>query len=246
MVSNNFQKDKLVNIPKHVAMILDGNRRWAKQNNLPSYLGHKQGAENIYNLCDWCLKCGVKYLSLYCLSYENLNRAKEELEYIYNYIVNNFNDKRIDELKKKQHVNISVFGDISLLPNDVQSAICSVQKNQIPANDIKLNLNICICYSGRQEILKAIKDLFKDIQVGGVDINDIDETKFSEYLYTKNCPEPDLLIRCGKEKRVSNFLLWQIGYCELYFCDKLWPEFNEQDFLLALYDFQGRLRRYGK
>lgn len=240
----NLKQDNTNCLPNHIAMILDGNRRWAKNQDKPQYYGHINGAKNIYNLCNWCLMYNIKYLTLYCLSFENLNRDKDELNFLFKAIKDNFNCKEIEDLKNSG-VKIKVIGETYLLPSDVVSSIKAVEKYN-DSIDVKLNLQICLCYGGRQEILSAIKNILKAVEEGKINKNEISNDIICNYLYTKNIPDPDLMIRCGREKRLSNFLLWQLSYTELYFCDKLWPDFKEEDFLFALYDFQNRKRRYGK
>ncbi len=240
----NLTPDDIKSFPNHIAMILDGNRRWAKEQNKPQHYGHISGAKNVYNLCNWCLKYNIKYLTLYCLSYENLNRTKDELDFLFKTIKDNFNSKNIESLKNSG-VKIKVIGEINLLPVDVISCIKEVEKYN-DSIDAKLNLQICLCYGGKQEILSAIKNILKEVEEGKINKNEISNDVICNHLYTKNIPDPDLMIRCGKEKRLSNFLLWQLSYTELYFCDKLWPDFNQEDFLFALYDFQNRKRRYGR
>lgn len=246
MQENNSVNNDLTNIPNHVAFILDGNRRWAKQLNKTSNFGHKQGARNILNICNLCIKYNIKYLTLYCLSIENLNRSRQELKFLFEcikYFIKPNNIKKIHE----NYINLNIVGDFNLLPNNVKEAINAANKNQI--KDQKLNVQACICYSGRNEILNGVKKISKELKNGNIsfdEIEKINEKKFENYIFTGNFPDIDLMIRTGGEKRISNFLLWKISYAELYFCDTFFPSFNEENFLLALYDFQNRKRRYGR
>ena len=239
-------KTNLIKVPQHIGFILDGNRRWAKQQNKTSNFGHKQGAKNIKNLCNLCIKYGVKYLTLYCLSVENLDRSKQELKFLFACIKQFLQKKNIRELHE-DGINLSIIGDFTLLPKDVASAIeyANKLKNK---NTIKLNLQACICYSGRNEILNGAKKIVKDFANNTVTLKQVDEMNektFEKYISTGHLPDVDLLIRTGGDLRISNFLLWKISYAELHFCNIAFPAFNEENFLLALYDFQNRHRRYG-
>ena len=229
----------LTNKPNHIAFILDGNRRWAKKNGLSPNKGHKKGAENIENLCNWCMKYEIKFLTLYCLSIENLNRSKNELKYLFTSIKTFLTSRRIEEYNNRG-INISVIGDFSVLPQDVRQTLEKV--NQRSIEKPKLFLQLCIGYSGRNEIVNAVK---KAIQINAK-ADEINEKTFEKLLFTSNIPDVDFLIRTGGDMRISNFLLWKISYAELYFCKQFFPEFNEKNFLLALYDFQDRMRRYGR
>jgi undecaprenyl diphosphate synthase len=232
-------------LPSHIAMILDGNRRWARANGLQDYLGHRAGVKNIHIICNIAKKYGIKYLTLYCLSVENLNRCKEELSFLFREI-KLINKKHITKALE-QGIKISILGDFSYLPKDIANSlndVSSLYKEIESTNEYKidLNLQLCISYSGRNDILNAVKK----IKEQNIDVDNIDEKVFGDFLMTNGLPDIDLMIRAGGEKRLSNFLLWQLSYTELYFCDKMWPEFNEYDFLVALYFFQNRLRRYGR
>ena len=235
---------KLKKIPNHIAFILDGNRRWAKSQGLSINEGHKKGFEKIEELCDWCLKYEVKYLTLYCLSTENLKRDKEELDFLFKDLKKHINNKNIEKYKKKG-IEVKIIGDFSKLPSDIEEELIKSNQEKYSKKDIKLNLQLCISYGGRQEIVDVVKKISNKVKNGEIDIDKINEETINQNLYY-NIPEPDLLIRTGGEQRLSNFLLWQLSYSELYFCEKMLPAFEEQDFLLALYFFQDKDRRYGR
>ena len=233
--------------PQHIAIIMDGNRRWAKQHHLPAHLGHKQGAKKILTLSKWCLEYNIKHLTLYCLSVENLQRSQEELEYLFSYI-NSILDEKTTTFIHNNNIKITIVGNLLLLPQKTQQTLLKIQ--DISKNNTGLNMQLCIGYGGKQEIIFAIQQLLGEIMMSTNNIqeiiNAISTTKLEQHLYTNNIPEPDLMIRCGGEKRLSNFLLWQLSYTELYFTKTLWPAFSKKDFLLALYNYANRIRRYGK
>lgn len=234
-------------IPQHIAIIMDGNRRWAKRHNLPANIGHKQGAKKLLNVAKWCIECKIKYLTLYCLSVENLQRSQEELQYLFTYINRILDEKNINFIQNN-NIKITILGNIGLLPQKTQQVLHEVQ--DISKYNTCLNMQLCIGYGGRQEIITAIHSLVGEIisnQHNNQNIvNNISMETLQQHLYTANIPEPDLMIRCGGEKRLSNFLLWQLSYAELYFTKTLWPAFGKKDFLLALYNYTHRMRRYGK
>lgn len=239
-----IDKNKL---PKHVAVIMDGNRRWAKKNHLPTYFGHQRGTKKLLSLLRWCLEYKIIYLTLYCLSIENLQRQQEELTHLFKYIDSILEKKNINFIKKNG-IKINVYGNMELLPKKTIETLHTVQR--ISQYNTNLQVQLCIGYGGQQEIIMAIKNfiihearLTKNIQ----DIaNRISIDELEKHLFTYNIPTPDLMIRCGGEQRLSNFLLWQLSYTELYFTNTLWPAFKKKDFLLALYNYSLRMRRYGK
>lgn len=244
-----MKKDSVIKkinvLPQHIAFILDGNRRWAKKNNKSSNFGHKHGAYNIQNICNLCIKYKIKYLTLYCLSIENLNRSKKELKFLFSCIKYFLEKKNIEKMHKNK-INLNIIGDLNLLPNNIKNIAKLANKNQIKKP--KLNVQACICYSGRNEILNGVKNIFKNIKNGLINFSEIEkinEKDFEKYIFTGNLPDVDLMIRTGGDIRISNFLLWKLSYAELYFCDTFFPDFDEKNFLLALYDFQNRKRRYG-
>ena len=232
-----------INQPEHIAIILDGNRRWARSKGLPDNEGHKTGLENIKNLIDWCLDADVKILSLYCLSVENLKRSKEELDFLFEYL-----KIRVEEIttnikdNKKRELKYDVLGNFELLPTDIVDKIhdaLDLNEKEWQNDKPKLLVNLCICYGGRQDIVQAVQAVAEK----GLEIN---ENNINANLFTKGVHDVDLLIRTGGEQRLSNFLLWQASYAELYFTDKMWPEFAKEDFTAALDWFSKRHRRFGR
>lgn len=218
------------NVPQHVAIIMDGNRRWAKQKNLKESEGHKAGAEVTKQVVIAARKLGVKYLTIYAFSEENWQRSEEEVGFLMKLLIMQI-QKQLSELGKNG-VRVKVIGDRSKLTSDVAKAIEKAEKETEDNND--LYLQVAFSYGARQEILQAVEKSAGDSK------------KFESALYTANIPDPDLLIRTGGEYRISNFLLWQIAYTELYFTDVFWPEFGELEFQKALEEFENRERRFGK
>lgn len=219
---------------KHVAIIMDGNRRWAKQKGLEVKAGHKEGVEALERVVKAAAKSGVKYLTVYALSTENLKeRKKTEISDLFSLMKDGFINKL--PTLKKEGVRVKFFGDIDALPMVVKQILSQAEKKL--ADGKRLQLNIALNYGARSEIIQAVKQINPSEK--------IDEESFSKLLFTKDIPEPQLLIRTGGQKRLSNFLLWQSAYSELYFTDKLWPDFGKEDFKLALEDFAQRKRNFG-
>ncbi|CAM2937614.1 isoprenyl transferase [Hathewaya histolytica] len=229
------------NIPKHIGIIMDGNGRWAKKRNMPRTFGHKAGVETIRDIVKECSALGVKYLTLYAFSTENWKRPKEEVNTLMNLLVSYLKNE-FDELHKN-NVIINSIGNISYLPEMCQHELRSAYEKT--KNNSGLTLNLALNYGGRDEILNAIKMLYKDIESNNLNIDDIDEEVFENYLYTKGMPEPEILIRTSGEQRISNFLLWQSSYSEILFTKVLWPDFTKKDLRNAIKEYQGRERRFG-
>jgi undecaprenyl diphosphate synthase len=229
------------NIPKHVAIIMDGNGRWAKRKGLLRAVGHRQGIKTVRTMVEACTNLGIKYLTLYTFSTENWNRPKNEVSTLMRLIVKSLKDET-DELNQNGVKLISI-GDLSKLPEDVQSELNDAFEKT--KNNSRMVLNLALSYSGRLELINAIKSISKNISENELEIENIDEMTVSSFLYTKDLPDPDLLIRTGGEMRISNFLLWQIAYSEIYFCKTLWPDFGVSEFVNAIYDYQSRERRFG-
>ncbi|MEH7224492.1 isoprenyl transferase [Bacillus sp. JJ1566] len=227
--------------PDHVAIVMDGNGRWARKRGLPRVAGHKEGVSTVVKIVRAAVKCNVKVLTLYTFSTENWKRPKLEVDTILK-LPKEFLHIYLPELISN-NVRIEAIGDMENLPAHTREAIqYAIQRTR--DND-GLQLNFALNYGGRDEILKAMKDMFLDISDSKFSLDDLDEQQFSRYLYTDGLPDPDLLIRTGGEKRLSNFLLWQLAYTEFWFTDVLWPDFSEKEFLQALEEYRQRKRRYG-
>jgi len=229
----------------HIAMILDGNRRWAVENELNPWLGHKKGAETVEQLLDWCEKLDVKFLTLYTFSIENFRRPSQEIEEIMQIAEEKFQKLLTDERIHKNQMHVKVIGSVNLLPKSLQQLIGEVEK-ATETYDRRF-LNFAFAYGGRAEILDAAKTIAGKVKNRELSLEEIDESTFEKYLYTSHMPkqEPDLIIRTSGEERLSGFLLWQAAYSELCFLDVYWPEFRFIDLLRAIRTFQRRKRRYG-
>ena len=230
-----MKKEKKIVVPRHVALIMDGNGRWAKARLLPRSFGHQQGLSRMIDLLEHAYSLGVEYVTVYALSTENLNRPQEELEGLYQLIRTKFKDlvRRICE----KGIRLRVIGDLSLLPPDVQK-ILRESEEQTAAYEGK-GVNVALAYGARSEIVRAAKEA---LAAG----ESLTEESLSRYMYTAGQPDPDLIIRTGKEKRLSNFLLYQGAYAELYFSDKMFPEFSNEDLEAAFEEYARRTRRFGK
>jgi len=236
-------KDKLDtnNIPSHVAIIMDGNGRWAKKRNKNRIFGHKEGTNSVKLVVEAAYEIGVKHITLYAFSTENWNRPKTEISGLMSLLVGGIKDE-LDYLHK-QKVKLTVIGDDKNIAPNVKKAINkAIEKTK---NNTGLNVIIALSYSSRWEILNAVNNIIKDVADKKI-TQQIDEQTFSSYLTTANIPDPELLIRTSGEIRISNFLLWQISYSELYFTEKYWPDFKKEEFFEAIYDYQNRERRFGK
>lgn len=229
------------NLPKHIAFIMDGNRRWAKASGLPIIEGHRQAIINLRKIIEESLRIKIPYITLFAFSTENWNRSKEQLEGLFNLMVF-FIEKWKTEIIE-QGIKVKFLGDISAFSNSLRTKVEELESAS--SNNDKMNLLIGLNYGGRAEILRATQNILEDVKMGIVDQSKIDEKLFSNYLYTKDIPDPDLLIRTSGEYRVSNFLLWQIAYAELYFTKTLWPDFGIDELYKAIAEYQRRERRYG-
>lgn len=229
------------NLPNHVAIIMDGNGRWAKRRFLPRTAGHKEGMERVKEIVEVAAKIGIKYLSLYAFSTENWKRPEKEINSLMKLLVQ-YLRAELNTLHKN-NIKVQALGDISKLPLlpriEVEKAIEKTKNND------KMTLNIALNYGGRDEIIEATKNILKDVEMGKMDIEELNVNTFNKYLYTKNQPDPDLLIRPSGELRISNFLLYQIAYTEFCFYNIYWPDFREEHFYRAIIDYQKRDRRYG-
>lgn len=244
--NNIAKKDELNynNIPSHVAIIMDGNGRWAKERNLPRSFGHKVAVENLNKIVKEASDLGIKYLTLYAFSTENWNRPPEEVNTLMKLLVE-YLKKQLNELNKN-NVIIKTIGDISKLPNIcIQVLERSMEETK---NNSGMILNLALNYGGRDEILNAVKNLFKDYSEGNISkevVNNIDINIFNQYLYTKDMPDPDIIIRTSGEQRLSNFMLWQCAYSEFWYTSVKWPDFSKEDLHQAIKDYQLRHRRFG-
>lgn len=226
------------NIPKHIGMIMDGNRRWARERGLPTFEGHRRGYDKVKEVGDWCLARGIKILTVFAFSTENWQRSKEEVDYLMN-LLHFALTKELNEFNKRG-VRLKIIGRREGLPEKVTKAIDEVEK--VTAANTKGLLQIAINYGGRAELVDVVKKIVSQ----NVPSEKIDELVIEQNLYTVGVPDPDLIIRTSGEQRLSGFLLWQSAYSELYFCQKYWPAFSEKDLDEALQWFAGRGRRFGK
>jgi len=231
-------------IPHHVAIIMDGNRRFAQELGWSPIEGHKKGREKLEEVVEWCKDLGIRILTVFAFSTENLKRDEEEIGKLMNIFAENFRKIGDDERVHKHKIKIKVIGQKELLPKNVQEAIKYAEEKT--KNNAEYILNLAVAYGGRQEILEAIKSIVKDAKEGKIELNSIDEGVFSSRLYTADIPDPDLILRTSGEERISNFLLWQLAYSELYFADVYWPGLRKIDFLRAIRSYQLRQRRFGK
>lgn len=229
------------NLPRHIAIIMDGNGRWAKKKGLPRIAGHWAGAEALREIVSTCSKLNIQVLSVFAFSSENWKRPVQEVSAIMNLLL--YYLKKEVDLLHKNNVRILVSGDWEELPPRIVEQIKKSIRQT--GNNTGLILNIVLNYGGRNEILSACKKLCEDVLEGKIHKDNIDESLFKNYLYTKNLPDPDLLIRPSGEIRISNFLLWQIAYTELWFTNIYWPDFKPKDLMEAIRDFQKRERRFG-
>lgn len=226
-------------VPYHLAIIIDGNRRWAKERKLPLIEGHRRGLEKVKKIGDWCRKKGVKILTLFTFSTENWSRPKSEVNYLIKLLVGALCRKNVKKLHK-DGIKIRVIGQREKFPKYFQEKIKKTE--ELTQNNKKGILNIALSYGGRAEIVEAVRKIINK----KVPINKIDEKLIERNLWTKDEPSPDLIIRTGKVQRISNFLIWQAAYSELYFSEKYWPDFTEGDLDAAFRDYSSRQRRFGK
>lgn len=232
---------KLEGIPKHIAIIMDGNGRWAKKKSLPRSMGHKAGVEAIRDIVSECSNLGVKYLTLYAFSTENWIRPKEEVTVLMRLLVE-YLKKEFEELNSKGVV-INSIGDISKLPIECQIELRNAYEKT--KNNKGLILNLALNYGGRDEIVHAFKRMYEDIKRGKVSEDDICEDVLSKYMYTGGIPDPDIIIRPSGEQRLSNFMLWQCAYSEFWYSNIYWPDFKKENLEKAIIDYQNRDRRFG-
>ena len=238
-MDHNLKKHKL---PKHIAIIMDGNGRWAQEKGYTRIYGHNKGVISVQKIVEESLSLGIQYLTLYAFSVDNWNRPKKE--------IGTLMDLLVDSLKKefekliKNNIRLNTIGNIKTLPKKVQDEIIRVSNKT--KNNTKMILTIALSYGAREEIENVIKNIAREVKNNTISIENVDHSIINKHLYTQNLPDVDLLIRTSGEQRISNFLLWQIAYAELYFTDVYWPDFGKKDFYKALFNYQKRERRFGK
>ena len=230
-------------IPLHLGIIMDGNRRFAQSMGEPAIKGHEYGRDTLENVLDWCLELGVRHLTVYAFSTENFNRNPMEVKRLMELFEENFLKMAKDERVHKNRIHIRAIGQTERLPRRVRDAI-EVAQAATRDHD-QYFYTIAVAYGGRQEIIDAVRSIAEDVKSGRLRPADIDEARISKALYTAHLPDPDLILRTSGEERISNFLLWQMAYAELYFTDVYWPGFRKVDFLRAIRTYQLRKRRYG-
>ena len=238
------QKEKILvqPVPKHIAIIMDGNGRWARGKTLPRIAGHREGVNSVREITRVCGEIGVQYLTLYTFSIENWKRPAAEVSALMTLLLRTIN-KEVKGLHKN-NVKFNIIGDLEKLPVSTKN---SLQKGaDLTAKNTGLNLSLALNYGSRQEIIEAVQKIVIKVKNGSLNSDEINENIFSNYLYTKGIPDPDLMIRTSGESRLSNFLLWQSAYTEIYMTDTFWPEFREKELMKAVKDYQSRERRFGK
>jgi len=241
-VSELISKIDVTKLPKHLAVIMDGNGRWAKQQGMARVFGHRNGVKAVRDTTEASAELGIEYLTLYAFSTENWNRPALEVNALMRLLVDTLS-KEVETLNKN-NIRLEAIGDLEKLPKKSQQAL---QKGiEDTKNNSRMTLILALNYSARWEIVEATKNIAKDVRSGKMDIDAITDSTFENYLTTKNYPDPELMIRTSGEHRISNYLLWQIAYTELYFTDVLWPDFRKEHLYKALIDFQNRERRFGK
>ena len=227
-------------IPQHIAIIMDGNGRWASERGKERSFGHQAGVDTVKRITSECTRMGVKYLTLYTFSTENWSRPADEISALMGLVLSSLED----EIFMKNNVRFQVVGDIQRLPEEVQQKLQETMEHT--AGNTAMTMVVALSYSSRWEITQAAKAIAADVKAGKLNVEDVTEELVSQHLVTKFMPDPELLIRTGGELRISNYLLWQIAYAELYFCDTYWPDFNEEDLHKAIASYQARQRRFGK
>ncbi|MFN8282926.1 MAG: isoprenyl transferase [Chitinophagales bacterium] len=228
-------------LPEHIAIIMDGNGRWAKAQGKHRIFGHKNGVKAVREVTEGCAELGVKYLTLYAFSTENWNRPKTEVSALMQLLFLTIG-KEIKTLQKN-NIRLNAIGHIHNLPESNQKALKEVI--EATKNNTRMTLTLALSYGSKEEITEAAKTLAQQYKAGKISLEDINAENISQQLYTKGIPDPELMIRTSGEHRISNFLLWQLAYSELYFTEKFWPEFNRNDLFKAIYDYQNRERRFG-
>lgn len=230
----------MTRIPRHIAIIMDGNGRWAAERGRERSFGHQAGVDTVRRITSECTRLGVKYLTLYTFSTENWSRPEDEVSALMGLVLSSLED----EIFMKNDVRFQVVGEMERLPKPVQDKLRETMEHT--AQNSTMTMVVALSYSARWEITKAVRDIARSVKDGEMNVDDITEEAVSRHMATNFMPDPELLIRTGGELRISNFLLWQIAYSELYFCDTFWPDFGEEDLREAIANYQKRQRRFGK
>lgn len=247
---NEFRDYKLIEqikqnpVPKHIAIIMDGNRRFAKELGLRPNAGHFFGRDKIKEVLEWCFEFKIENLTLYAFSTENFERGRAEVKALMDICREELDKAAKDSRIHKNQVKVNVLGHMEALPEEIRKSAKYIMDET--KNYDKHSLNIALAYGGREEILRAIQNIASDVKNGKLKIEEITKSKVSTYLYTRGLPDPDLILRTSGEERISNFLLWQLAYSELYFSDVYWPAFQKRDLLKAIKTYQQRKRRFGR
>lgn len=248
---SSYYEDRLIervkkrgNVPKHIGIILDGNRRFAQERDMSIKKGHYLGADKLELVMNWASEIGIQHITVYAFSKENFERSPREVRYLMNLFFEKFSQVIEDGRIHENEIKVRAVGEIGSLPEEVAKVIKKAE--EATKNYNEYSLNIAIGYGGRKEIVNAVKKICKGVERGNIDPDEVDEDLFDDNLYTADLPDPDLIIRTSGEERLSGFLLWQSAYSELYFCEAYWPDFDKINFLQAIYNYQGRERRYGK
>lgn len=229
-------------LPKHLAIIMDGNGRWAKSRGMLRIFGHENGAKSVREIVESCARIGIEYLTLYAFSTENWSRPKTEVSTLMRLLMNSLRNE--SRTLTDNNIKLQAIGNLDLLPKNAKKELLEVI--EITQNNTRMTLTMALSYGSRDEIVKAVQEIACRVQKDEITIADIDDKRLGEHLFTHSMPDVDLLIRTSGEHRISNFLLWQIAYAELYFTDVLWPDFREDDLAKAIIEYQKRERRFGK
>ena len=229
-------------IPKHTAIIMDGNGRWAEQKGMPRIFGHQNGVTAVRKIVEAASKFDIKYLTLFTFSVENWDRPRSEVDTLMGLLVQTLKDEFEDMFKN--NIKLNAIGDLDTLPNEVREELYTIIEST--KDNTGMTLTLALSYGGKQEIFKAVKEISEKVKNDIICLDNFDDSVINDHLYTNNLPDVDLLIRTSGEKRISNFLLWQIAYAELYFTDVYWPDFTEEDLEKAIVEYQNRERRFGK
>tara|TARA_Y100000748_G_C15474904_1_gene480355 strand:+ start:504 stop:1211 length:708 start_codon:yes stop_codon:yes gene_type:complete len=229
-------------IPKHTAIIMDGNGRWAEQKGMPRIFGHQNGVTAVRRIVEAASKFNIKYLTLFTFSVENWDRPRSEVDTLMGLLVQTLKDQFEDMFKN--NIKLNAIGDLDTLPGEVREELYTIIEST--KDNSGMTLTLALSYGGKQEIFKAVKEISEKVKNDIICLDNFDDSVINDHLYTSNLPDVDLLIRTSGEKRISNFLLWQIAYAELYFTDVYWPDFTEEDLEKAIVEYQNRERRFGK